>query len=92
MARLTQIVIDCDRPATLARFWAATLDGFEVRADDEAEGRRLADLGLTTDRLVAEVDRLVDLGATVQQTFATHTWMLDPEGNDFCVVEGPAAD
>ena len=33
-----------------------------------------------------EVGRLVALGATVKQRFDDHTWMLDPEGNDFCVT------
>jgi len=34
----------------------------------------------------AEVERLVGLGATVKEWFEDHTWMLDPEGNDFCLV------
>jgi hypothetical protein len=34
----------------------------------------------------AEVDRLTNLGATVEQWFESHAWMRDPEGNDFCVV------
>jgi hypothetical protein len=34
-----------------------------------------------------EVLRLVQLGASVEERFATHTWMRDPEGNDFCVVD-----
>jgi hypothetical protein len=41
----------------------------------------------TTDRR-AEVNRLVSLGAAVRQDFDQHTWMQDPEGNDFCVT-GP---
>ena len=47
MARLKQVVVDCAGPAALARFWAAALDGFAVRAYDEAEVARLAALGLT---------------------------------------------
>jgi hypothetical protein len=47
MARLTQIVVDCEVPSTLARFWAAALDGFAVRAYDDAEVARLATLGFT---------------------------------------------
>jgi hypothetical protein len=35
---------------------------------------------------VAEVERLVRLGATVKERFEAHAWMRDPEGNDFCVV------
>jgi hypothetical protein len=47
VALLKQIVVDCDTPASLARFWAAALDGFEVRRYDDAEKARLAELGLT---------------------------------------------
>jgi len=40
--------------------------------------------------MVAEVDRLQALGATVVERFASHTIMNDPEGNVFCVEPGPA--
>lgn len=55
MARLTEIVVDSLRPAALARFWAAALEGYAVRPYDEAEVARLAGLGLTpeTDPAVA---------------------------------------
>ena len=123
MARLAQIVVDCETPSSLARFWAAALDDYAVRAYDEGEIARLAALGHTpetdpcvlldgphleicfqqvdlesrsktplhfdidtTDR-AAEVERLVTLGATVRAHFDDHTWMLDPAGNDFCVVD-----
>ena len=127
MARLAQIVIDCELPALLARFWASALDGFEVRPYDDAEVARLGALGFTpeTDPTVIvdgprlelcfqrvddaaptgkrrlhldvaapvgghrdEVDRLVALGAAIVQGFDGHTWMCDPEGNDFCVTIG----
>lgn len=123
MATLAQLVIDCRHPASLARFWAAALDGFEVLAYDDAEVARLAALGLTpeTDTCVivvgpgleigfqqvevpevdkkpihvdiasqdrvAEVQRLGKLGATVRHHFDDHTWMVDPEGNDFCITD-----
>jgi hypothetical protein len=123
MAKLRQIVVDCRHPASLARFWAAALEGFEVLPYDDEEVARLAALGLTPDtdpsvivvgpglefgfqRLDvvdvpkkpmhvdisaadrdAEVERLVQLGATVKERFDGHTWMLDPEGNDFCVTD-----
>jgi hypothetical protein len=123
VAKLRQIVVDCRHPASLARFWAAVLDGYEVLAYDDEEVARLATLGLTpeTDPFVvvvgpgpefgfqlvevvdlpkkpmhidisaadrdAEVARLVRLGATVKERFDDHTWMLDPEGNDFCVID-----
>jgi hypothetical protein len=47
MARLAEIVIDSAHPAALARFWAAALDGYSVRAYDEREVARLARLGFT---------------------------------------------
>jgi hypothetical protein len=54
MGRLKEIVIDADRPAALARFWAAAVEGYAVRPYDAAEIARLATLGLTpeTDRFV----------------------------------------
>ena len=47
MLRLRDITIDAQHPASLARFWAAVLDGYAVRAYDDAEIARLAALGLT---------------------------------------------
>ena len=47
MAALREIVFDCAQPAPLARFWAAVLDGYAVRAYDDAERARLAARGLT---------------------------------------------
>lgn len=127
MAQLTQVVVDCSTPSGLARFWAAALDDFEVRAYDDAEIRRLAERGFTpeTDPVViidgphleicfqkvevepsdknplhlditsanwrAEIEKLVALGATVKERFDAHVWMQDPEGNDFCLVDGSHA-
>jgi hypothetical protein len=55
MATIREIVFDCERPSTVARFWAGVLDGYDVRAYDSAEIERLAGLGLTpeTDPRVA---------------------------------------
>jgi hypothetical protein len=47
VGKLREIVFDCDHPAALARFWAAALDGYNVRAYDAAEIARLAARGLT---------------------------------------------
>lgn len=47
MGRLKEIVFDCRHAAGLARFWAALLEDYAVRAYDEAEIARLAGLGLT---------------------------------------------
>jgi len=45
--KLKEIVFDAAHPASLARFWAAALDGYAVRAYDDAEIARLAALGFT---------------------------------------------
>jgi Glyoxalase-like domain len=47
MAFLKQIVIDCEHPASLARFWSAALDNFEIRPYDDEEIARLTTLGFT---------------------------------------------
>ena len=47
MGRIREIVFECETPSALARFWAVLLDGYAVRAYDEAEIARLAALGLT---------------------------------------------
>jgi glyoxalase superfamily protein len=47
MGRLKQVVIDCEQPSSLARFWAAVLDDFDVRPYDDEEIARLAALGYT---------------------------------------------
>lgn len=123
MATLREIVVDSLHPARLASFWAEALDGYAVRAYDDAEISRLAALGFTpeTDPQVAidgagptiffqqthqkklqrnrihldisassrdaEVKRLTALGATVRDEHDGYTVMLDPEGNEFCVVD-----
>jgi hypothetical protein len=123
MARLHEIVFDALHPAALARFWAAALDGYAVRAYDLAELARLGAAGRTpaTDPAVAidgpgptlffqetqerktrrnrvhldiaaddraeEIARLCALGARVRDEHARFTVLLDPEGNEFCVVD-----
>lgn len=46
MAVLADIVFDCARPALLARFWAAALDGYQVAPYDDAELARLRSVGI----------------------------------------------
>ncbi len=48
MARLSDLVVDCAQPASLARFWAAVLDDYEVAPYDENELERLRGLGIGT--------------------------------------------
>jgi len=46
MAWLHDVVFDCRHPASLARFWASVLDGYEVAPYDEAELERLRNKGI----------------------------------------------
>jgi Glyoxalase-like domain len=46
MARIHDVVVDCRHPASLARFWAAALDGYAVAPYDEAELARLRANGI----------------------------------------------
>jgi hypothetical protein len=46
MASLRDIVVDCAHPASLARFWAAALDGYAVASYDEEELARLRSVGV----------------------------------------------
>jgi Glyoxalase-like domain len=48
MARIQDIVIDCAHAASLARFWAAALDGFEVAPYTEEELERLRAKGIAS--------------------------------------------
>jgi hypothetical protein len=45
MVRIRDLVFDCRHPASLARFWAAALDGYHVAPYDEAELARLRAAG-----------------------------------------------
>jgi hypothetical protein len=46
MARIRDVVVDCRHPATLARFWAAALDGYAVAPYDATELERLRAIGV----------------------------------------------
>ncbi|MBR8743914.1 VOC family protein [Nocardiopsis sp. MG754419] len=46
MAKMRDIVVDCSHPASLARFWAAALDGYAVAPYDDDERTRLRSLGV----------------------------------------------
>ena len=51
-------------------------------------GRSAMHLDLACDSRAAEAARLVALGARIRDVHASHTVMLDPEGNAFC-LQGP---
>ena len=46
MARIHEIVFDSRHPASIARFWAAALDDYDVAPYDEAELERLRGNGI----------------------------------------------
>jgi hypothetical protein len=46
VATLGDVVFDCRHPASLARFWAAALDGYDVAPYDDAELARLRAEGI----------------------------------------------
>ncbi|WP_423463429.1 VOC family protein [Promicromonospora sp. MS192] len=46
MATLHDVVFDCRHPASLARFWALALDGYDVAPYDDEELTRLRTLGV----------------------------------------------
>jgi hypothetical protein len=46
MARIRDIVFDSPQPASIARFWASALDGYDVAPYDDAELARLHALGI----------------------------------------------
>ncbi|MYQ81780.1 MULTISPECIES: VOC family protein [unclassified Streptomyces] len=46
MAHIRDVVVDCRHPASLARFWAAALDGYQVAPYDEQELERLRGEGV----------------------------------------------
>ena len=46
MARIGDVTFDCRHAASLARFWAAALDGYDVAPYDEDELARLRSIGV----------------------------------------------
>ncbi len=57
----------------------------QVEVEDTAKKPQHLDLSSVSRH--TEVERLVRLGATIKEDFDDHTWMLDPENNDFCVTD-----
>jgi hypothetical protein len=47
MARIRDVVFDSPCPSLIARFWAETLDGYDVAPYDDAELARLRAAGIT---------------------------------------------
>ena len=80
-------------PAEGATGW--TMLFFVVPEGKSVKNRLHLDLS-PPETMAAEVERLVAAGATVQgrvdEGGSFWTVMLDPEGNEFCVLRGPGDD
>ena len=80
-------------PAEGASGWAMLF--FVVPEGKSVKNRLHLDLS-PPETMAAEVERLVAAGATVQgrvdEGESFWTVMLDPEGNEFCVLRGPGDD
>src|SRR5262245_24587199 len=50
-------------------------------------GKNRVHLDLSAPDRAAETERLVALGASVFKEYEGHTTLLDPEGNEFCLVD-----
>lgn len=50
-------------------------------------GKNRLHLDLSAPDRAAETERLVALGAKVFETYDDHTTLLDPEGNEFCILD-----
>ena len=57
------------------------------QVDLEPMRKKPLHLDLVSSDRPAEAARLVGLGATVVESFYAHTWLRDPEGNDFCLTD-----
>jgi hypothetical protein len=60
--------------------------GFQ-QVEGAKRGKNRVHLDLRSDDRRAEVQRLVQLGASVHAEYEDHTVMLDPEANEFCVSD-----
>jgi predicted enzyme related to lactoylglutathione lyase len=49
--------------------------------------KRPMHIDIETSNRIEERGRLVSFGASIVQDFERHTWMRDPEGNDFCLTD-----
>lgn len=54
---------------------------------DRSTGKRPMHVDVEVHDRAVEMSRLVSLGASMVQQFDHHTWMRDPEGNDFCLTD-----
>lgn len=55
--------------------------------EEPSIGKRRLHLDVESPDRSGERQRLGSLGASVVEEFEHHTWMRDPEGNDFCITD-----
>jgi hypothetical protein len=89
---INTVSFDRADPRRLAEFWCLAL-GYEPLDVDDDEAFRVH-LDLRPPRsMAAEVEGLRSVGATdqrfVEEDGSFWTIMLDPEGNEFCILRGP---
>lgn len=93
LAEFWSLVLDRPISADWGRY--VVLDGLPTLAfhyvPDPTPGKNRVHVDLFTDDLNADIDRLLDAGATlvssVAQPGASWTVLADPEGNHFCLVD-----
>lgn len=68
---------------------------FFIKVPEDKQGKNRLHVDLCADDRVAEVERLVELGATAisehDEWGAVWTVLADPAGNEFCVGQLPAS-
>lgn len=76
--------MDAEHPPSLARFWAAALEGYAVRPYDDAEIARLASMGFTPETdptvMVDGPGPTLCFQKATGRTRGRNRWHLDIEG------------
>ena len=60
--------------------------GFQL-TDTQTPPKNKVHLDVRTTARANLVERVCESGATVVDEFDDHTWLRDPEGNDFCITD-----
>lgn len=76
VGQLRTVVVDCLEPATLAEFWSALLE--------------VEDIEVAT--VAAEALGATRVGKLVHDQAEPFQVLLDPAGNEFCLVHAPGSE
>jgi hypothetical protein len=63
---------------------------FLQRVPEAKTVKNRAHLDVVTQHLDAELARLISLGAKQVERYESHVLLTDPQGNEFCLMQGPA--